>query len=95
MLLRGQQVSGVRLLVDIICCLCGVCILIYAVSVWSTYGFSLGPDHRLHPGAPDPSGHAPWLLLVGLAISAYFGFSLASTFVHTEPDNEPDETENI
>jgi hypothetical protein len=95
MVLRGQQVSGIRLVVDIIFCLCGIGILIFAVYLWSGFGFDLGPNHHLHPGAPDASGHARWLFLVGLAISGYFGFSLASTFVHTEAKEESDGTSNI
>jgi hypothetical protein len=95
MFLRGQQISGGRLLVDIVCCLCGIATLIYALYVWSGYGFTLGPNHRLHPGAPDPSGYARWLVLVGLSISGYFGFSLASTLTHTDTDDEDNGTENI
>jgi hypothetical protein len=90
MFLRGQQVSAVRLLVDIICCLCRIGIFGYAIYLWSGYGFSFGPDHHLHPGAPNPSGHARWLVFVGLGISGYFGFSLASTLTYTDSDDESD-----
>ena len=95
MFLRGQQVSGVRLCVDIVCCLCGIGIFIFAIYLWSGYGFTLGPNHRLHPGAPDPSAHARWLVLVGLGISGYFGFSLASTLVYSDSKDEEDGTSNI
>jgi len=59
------------------------------------FGFSLGPDHHLHRGAPDQSAHARWLVLVGLGISGYFGFSLASTFVYTDSKEEGNGTRNI
>ena len=95
MFLRGQQVSATRLLVDVVFCLCGIGILIFAIYLWSGFGFSLGPDHHLHPGAPDPSAHARWLVLVGLGISGYFGFSLASTFVYTDSKDEGNVTQNI
>jgi len=94
MFLRGQHVSAVRLVVDIICCLCGLGILAYAIYLWSGYGFSLGPRY-LHPGAPDPSAHARWLVFVGLAVAGYFGFSLFSTFTQTDSRDEGDETKNI
>ena len=94
MFLRGQEVSAARLLVDIVFFLCGVGILAFAIYLWSGYGFALGPDHHRYPGAPDPSGHARWLVLVGLAISAYFGFSLASTFVYTDSSDASDESDD-
>ena len=90
MLLRGQQVSGKRLFVDVVCCLCGVGILILAIYLWSGYHFSPGPGH-FRPGAPDPSIHARWLFIVGLSITGYFGFSGASTFARTDTDADTPE----
>ena len=87
MFLRGQQVSAVRLVVDILGCLCGFGILAFAIYLWFGFGFDLGPNHHLYPDAPDASGHARWFVFVGLAISGYFGFSLASTFVQTDTPN--------
>ena len=95
MFLRGQQVSAIRLVIDIVFCLCGIGILVFAIYQWSGFGFSLGPNHHLHPGAPDPGAYARWLVLGGLGISGYFGFSLASTFVYTDSKDTRDSTQNI
>jgi hypothetical protein len=91
MFLRGQQVSATRLLVDVVFCASGIAIIVFAIYLWSDYGFTLGPNHRLHPTAPDPTGHARWLLLVGVGIAGYFGFSLASTFVQTDSKEDDDD----
>ena len=90
-----EQISVVRLLVDVVFCLCGIAILAFAIYLWSGFGFSPGPNHHLHPGAPDPSFHARWLVFVGLGISGYFGFSLASTFVQTDSKDEDNGPGNI
>ncbi len=83
----------VRLAVDVLFCLIGLGILIFAIYFWSSYGFAMGPGHRFHPGDPDPSAPARWLVFVGLSIFGYFGFSLASTFLY-HPRDGGDATEN-
>jgi hypothetical protein len=60
-------------------CVIALLILGYAVFVWAGYGFTLGPDQRLHPGAPDPSAGARYFFLGGLTVSAYCAFALYLT----------------
>jgi len=60
-------------------CVIGVLVLGYAIFVWAGYGFTLGPDHRLHPGAPDLSIGARYVFLGGFALSAYCAFALYIT----------------
>jgi hypothetical protein len=57
----------------------GLLILGYAIFTWAGYGFTLGPDQRLHPDAPDPSAGARYLFLAGLTLSAYCAFGLYLT----------------
>ena len=57
-------------------CVIGLLVLGYAVFVWADYGFTFGPDHRLHPGAPDPSIGARYFFLGGLILSAYCAFAV-------------------
>src|SRR5437868_8926615 len=58
----------------------GVVLLVYSMYMWTGYHFSLGPNVRVYPGAPDPSSGARWLFVSGLILSGYFGFALyAST----------------
>jgi hypothetical protein len=67
----------------------GVVVLAYSIYLWSGYHFSLGPNVRVYPGAPDPSSGARWLFISGLIISGYFGFALyASTLA--PPDSDAD-----
>jgi len=69
---------------------CGVGMLVlgYAVFAWAGYGFTLGPDHRLHPGAPDPSIGARYFFLGGLILSASCAFAL---YLTTGSSQKPDE----
>jgi hypothetical protein len=60
-------------------CVIGLLVLGYTVFVWAGYGFTLGPNHRVHPGAPDPSIGARYLFLGGLTLSAYCAFALYLT----------------
>jgi hypothetical protein len=60
-------------------CVLGLLVLGYAIFTWAGYGLSLGPDQRLHPGAPDPSVGARYLFLAGLTLSAYCAFGLYLT----------------
>jgi len=57
-------------------CVIGALILGYAIFEWAGYGFTLGPDHHLHPGAPDPSIGARYFFLGGLTLCAYCAFAL-------------------
>jgi hypothetical protein len=67
----------------------GLMVLAYSIYLWSGYHFSLGPNVRVYPGAPDPSSGARWLFVSGLIISGYFGFALyASTL--PPPDSDDD-----
>lgn len=84
MLFRGGEVSVAGLVVDLICCAGGFGVIAFAIYIWSGCGFSFGPDHHVYPGAPDPSFFARWLLLLGLGITAYFGFSLWSRFIDSD-----------
>jgi len=67
----------------------GLMLLAYSIYLWSGYHFSLGPNVRIYPGAPDPSSGARWLFISGLIVSGYFGFALyASTL--PPPDSDAD-----
>jgi hypothetical protein len=67
----------------------GVVLLGYSIYMWSGYHFSLGPNVRVYPGAPDPSSGARWLFVSGLILSGYFGSALyASTL--PPPDSDDD-----
>jgi hypothetical protein len=56
-------------------CLFGFFVLGYALYTWAGYGFSLGPNHHVHPDAPDPSLGARYFLLAGLTLAAYCAFA--------------------
>ena len=60
-------------------CVLGLLVLGYAIFNWAGYGFTLGPDQRLHPGAPDPSVGARYLFLADLTLSAYCTFGIYLT----------------
>jgi hypothetical protein len=62
-----------------------------AIYLWSGYDFSPGPG-PFRSSAPDPSFHARWLFIVGLGITGYFGFSVASTFTRPDADAANRET---
>src|SRR5260370_5916780 len=68
-----------RFCVHVFGCVIGVLVLGYAIFVWAGYGFTLGPDHRLHPGASDPSIGARYFFLGGFTLSAYCAFALYIT----------------
>jgi hypothetical protein len=47
--------------------------------VWAGYGFTLGPNHHVYPGVPDPSFGARYFFLGGLTLLAYCAFALYLT----------------
>src|SRR6187401_2663382 len=74
----------------------GLMVFAFSIYDWSQYHFSLGPNVRIYPGAPDSSSGARWLFISGLILSGYFGSALyASTLSpessdaqkHDEPKN--------
>jgi hypothetical protein len=95
MFIRGQNASGLRVLGDVLFLLCGVGVLVIAIYRWSDCGFIATFTTWHHRGQPDPCGYAKWVTLVGVVISGYSGFSLASTFVNTDSKGEGNDTQNI
>ena len=84
--------------VHILGCLLGLLILGYAIYLWSGSGFTLGPNQRLHPGVPDPSGGERYLFLLGITLSAYLTFALYSALGpanSSDSDTDRDTTSSI
>ena len=65
-------------------CLFGFFVLGYALYTWAGYGFSLGPNHHVHPDAPDPSLGARYFLLAGLTLAAYCAFALYNSVIRSD-----------
>ena len=95
MFVRGQNVSGFRLVVDILFLLYGLGFLAVAIYLWSDCGFVSEFTTRQPSGRRSPCDSARWMTLLGLVISAYFGFSLASTLLCTKSGNDDDAVNNI
>ena len=91
----AQNVNGVRFLVDVVLFLCGLGVLIAALHLWNGCGFLENLLTRHHRGERDPCDYARWLTLVGLIISGYFGFSVASRFIQTGSPNDDNKGRRI
>jgi hypothetical protein len=70
----------------------GIVVVVYAVLLWSDYGFTPGPFRR---DAPDPSAPARWFFLVGLAVVGYCVFTLWTFIGRTKRKAKDDGTSSI